>query len=812
MVALAGLRVLNLAGSLSAAWCARTLADYGADVVTVEPPGGAALRRLGPFDANGESIPAAYALANQRSALLELGRPADRAALVRLAGGNDVVIEGGAPGVLEAAGSSFEELRRKQPGLILAALTPHGISGPRAGRAGNDLTAFALSGWAAINGREGQPPLKGVRYVASLYAGLSGAAAILAALRQQGRSGRGQLVDVAETDALATTFASVAAHAQYQGELEQRRVVWFQDPLEGPIPAADGYFHLMLGRSDFFRLAMHVLALPAIAEDARLDDRAGRLALAAEWVPQVRERIASKPKLELFDELATARVVAGPLLTVAELAESEHLAAREFFVRPERGGPRMPGPAARLSASPARLRRAAPQPGADSAQLQPGADSAELLLDPDPSRPRSEPTAEAPARPLEGLRVLALTQVWAGAHCAQQLALLGAEVIKIEARRRPDTWRGGYEMPILAALEGVPTARHGWNCHPSFNSGNLNQLGVTLDLQTEQGIELLRRLLRSTDVVVENFTPRVLGILGIDYEAMRAIRPDVILCSISGFGASGPYRDRPSNGGTIEPASGMSSLLGFPGGPPQNSGATFPDPLAAATAVVAILAALEHRARTGEGQRIDVSMQEASLALIGDAALEQELTGQAPEPIGNRHPNLAPHGIYPTAGEDRWIALAAEDDAQWRLLCRIAGRRDWLAEPRFASNSERKANEDALDAAIAAWTRTQPRDQLAERLSESGLPGAPVLAPGELSADASLRERGVVAEVAHPEAGTWPYVVVPYRLTETPLRVTAPAPCLGQHSAEVLERLAGVDRVRYEQLVRLGVTGEGPPE
>ena len=439
MVALAGLRVLNLAGSLSAAWCARTLADYGADVVTVEPPGGAALRRLGPFDANGESIPAAYALANQRSALLELGRPADRAALVRLAGGNDVVIEGGAPGVLEAAGSSFEELRRKQPGLILAALTPHGISGPRAGRAGNDLTAFALSGWAAINGREGQPPLKGVRYVASLYAGLSGAAAILAALRQQGRSGRGQLVDVAETDALATTFASVAAHAQYQGELEQRRVVWFQDPLEGPIPAADGYFHLMLGRSDFFRLAMHVLALPAIAEDARLDDRAGRLALAAEWVPQVRERIASKPKLELFDELATARVVAGPLLTVAELAESEHLAAREFFVRPERGGPRMPGPAARLSASPARLRRAAPQPGADSAQLQPGADSAELLLDPDPSRPRSEPTAEAPRTPARGA---------AGARAD---AGLGRRALRSAARA---AGRGGDQD------RGAPSPRH----------------------------------------------------------------------------------------------------------------------------------------------------------------------------------------------------------------------------------------------------------------------------------------------------------------------------------------------------------------
>ena len=271
-------------------------------------------------------------------------------------------------------------------------------------------------------------------------------------------------------------------------------------------------------------------------------------------------------------------------------------------------------------------------------------------------------------------------------------------MIKVEARRRPDTWRGGYEMRILAALRDRPTARRGWNCHPSFNSGNLNQLGLTLDLQRPEGVRLLRRLLRSTDIVVENFTPRVLGSLGIGYEAMREERPDVILCSISGFGASGPYRDRPSNGGTIEPASGMSSLLGFPGGPPRNSGATFPDPLAATTATTAILAALEHRARTGEGQHIDVSMQEATLALVGDAALEHELTGRTPGPQGNRHPDIAPHGVYPASGEDRWIALAAEDEAQWRRLCEVAERPDWLADPRYATNAARKANEDALDA------------------------------------------------------------------------------------------------------------------
>ena len=205
-------------------------------------------------------------------------------------------------------------------------------------------------------------------------------------------------------------------------------------------------------------------------------------------------------------------------------------------------------------------------------------------------------------------------------------------------------------------------------------------------------------------------------------------------------------------------------------------------------------------------------MQEATLALVGDAALEHELTGRTPGLQGNGHPDIAPHGVYPASGEDRWVALAAEGDAQWARLCEVADRPGWLTDERYATSAARKANEDELDAAIAGWTRTQPRDELAERLAAAGLPAAPVLNPGELPSDTSFRERGVVAEVEHPEAGAWPYVVVPYCLTETPLRVTAHAPCLGEHSAEVLARLAGVDAAAYEELVRLGISGEDPPE
>ena len=479
--ALSGLRVLNLGSSLSAAWCARTLADYGADATTVEPPGGTALRRLGPLGPDGESIPAAYALSNQRSLILDLARDADRAALRRLAADSDVVLESRAPGVLDDAGASFEELCGERPGLILAALTPHGLTGPRAGQAGNDLTAFARSGWAANQRARRRAAAQGrasCRLALRRANGRGGGAGGPARARlERARATRRPRGDGRpRRDVRPRSRRTRSTRASWSSATSS----WFRDPLQGPLPAADGYFHLMLGRSDFFRLALHILGLPELAEDARFESRAARLELAEEWVPSVRERVAAREKLELFEALTSARVVAGPVLDAAEIAANEHLAARGFFVQPEGGGPRMPGPAARLSATPPRLRRPAPAPGADDASLLREA------------RERDAPTPRAAARsrPLEGLRALALTQVWAGAHCAQQLALLGAEVIKIEARRRPDTWRGGYEMRILAALQDRPTARRGWNCHPSFNSGNLNQLGVTLDLQRPEGIRL----------------------------------------------------------------------------------------------------------------------------------------------------------------------------------------------------------------------------------------------------------------------------------------------------------------------------------
>jgi crotonobetainyl-CoA:carnitine CoA-transferase CaiB-like acyl-CoA transferase len=295
---------------------------------------------------------------------------------------------------------------------------------------------------------------------------------------------------------------------------------------------------------------------------------------------------------------------------------------------------------------------------------------------------------------------------------------------------------------------------------------------------------------------------------------MRAIKPDVILCSLSAYGHDGPWANVPGIGGTIEPTSGQSALLGYRDGPPLNSGQMYPDAVAGLTGFAAVVTALRHRQRTGEGQYIDLSMQEANLAVVGDAALEYELTGRQRARLGNRHLTFAPHGIYPCLAEgrgERWIAFAAESEAQWTALCEAAGHADWLADARFADNAARKANEHALDTAIAAWTAGEDRDALARRLAAAGVIAAPVLDTLEVAADAHFRARGVIVDVDHPEVGSRAQPGVPVHFSRTPGGVTRPAPVQGEHNREVFGELLGMSDEQYERLAAEGVTGLGEP-
>jgi crotonobetainyl-CoA:carnitine CoA-transferase CaiB-like acyl-CoA transferase len=416
-----------------------------------------------------------------------------------------------------------------------------------------------------------------------------------------------------------------------------------------------------------------------------------------------------------------------------------------------------------------------------------------------------------PFGPLQGVRAIVLTQAWAGSFCTELFGLLGADVIQVESRQRLDSWRGGtFNGQVPSPLQGRAEVQESWNTNSLYNSVNLNKRCITLDLSRPEGVDLFRRLVPFADIIAENFSPRVMGNFGLDYASLKKIKPDVILVSLSAYGATGPYANIPGIGGTIEPMAGMSNLLGYDDGPPLNSGQMYPDPVAGYYGAAAALLALRHRDRTGVGQYVDLSMQEANMTFIADALIDYSLNRRVRGRIGNRHVSLAPHNIYPCRDE-AWIAIAARNRDEWVRLSEAAGRPEWLKDERFLDNAARKRNEAALDAEIRSWTADWDAPELENHLVEAGLAAAKVARTDEVRANPQLGDRGFIVEVEHAQTGRLEYVGVPMRFSATPGRVARTAPIHGEHCWEVFSRLLGMSQEEYGRLVEEGITGSGPP-
>ncbi len=412
--------------------------------------------------------------------------------------------------------------------------------------------------------------------------------------------------------------------------------------------------------------------------------------------------------------------------------------------------------------------------------------------------------------PLEHVRILDLTQAWAGSYALQVLADLGAEVIKVESRSRPDPWRGGF-----VASRGLP-------CYPSegpgerpynrsylANSVNRNKFGITLDLNTSEGRTLFLDLAKTADVVTENFTPRVLSNLGIGYDVLNAVRPEIILLSMPAFGLSGPYRDFPGIGGTIEPMSANASLLGEVGGRPQVSGVMYPDAVAGLNGAAAVLTALQARATTGRGAHVEVSQHESMIAMLGEFFASDSLPG--PQRAGNRDLHLVPNGIYPCPGDDDWIAISVRDDGDWARL-RAAIDAPSLRDDGLCSAAARRAREDEIDAVLAAWTASRPAAEVEAQLLEAGIPAARVRSLADVLACPQLNESGYLQTVPQPEGippAPMPGIIA--NLTATPGRIRMPAARHGEHSHEVLQRILGLGESELAALEAKGVIGAGPP-
>ncbi|MCC6472503.1 MAG: CoA transferase [Burkholderiales bacterium] len=408
------------------------------------------------------------------------------------------------------------------------------------------------------------------------------------------------------------------------------------------------------------------------------------------------------------------------------------------------------------------------------------------------------------ARPLEGVRVIDASHVFAIPYATGLLCDLGAEVIKIQAHTRVDVMAAHGPFP-----ENAPGDRP-WDRVGSLNTVNRGKRGLALDFTKPAGVEIFRRLAAVSDVVAESFTPRVLKNLGLDYASLRALKPDLVMLSNTGYGHTGPWREWGSVATSLEATSGMCWLSGYEDGAPSKIGQSYTDFLACWSAVYAILASLYRRRRSGRGQWIDLSMYQAGAATIGPLIMDYMANGRIAARIGNRHETMAPHGVYPRAGEDRWIAIAVGSDVDWQALRRVMGDPAWARESCFEDMPGRLAHRQALDRALGGWTAGRDAAALAALLQAAGVMAGVVENGRDLLHDEQLRSRGFFERVAHPPQsgiGTRRYMGRPWRLSATPLSIAGPAPRLGEHNREILTGLLGYSPGEVDALEHEGVIG-----
>ncbi len=406
--------------------------------------------------------------------------------------------------------------------------------------------------------------------------------------------------------------------------------------------------------------------------------------------------------------------------------------------------------------------------------------------------------------PLAGVRVADFTWVWAGPYCTLQLAHLGAEVIRIETATRPCVTR---MLPPWAQ------GRMGLNRSGYYNQYNQGKKSITLNLKHPEAQEVARRLIKASDVLANNFAAGVIDRMGFGYEQVRKLRPDIVMITLSGYGDTGPDRDFVAYGPAQVPLSGLSALTGYRGGPPMHTGFSYADPNAGIHAAFAILAALHHRARTGEGQYIDMSQWECMIDVLAEGLLEYTMNGREPERDGNRVPLMAPHGNFrcldlpePVQGVtiDRWVSIACVDDGEWARLAGAIGRPELAGDPRFRTLKMRKENEDALEAIINEWTSRRHVREVVELLQAAGVAAGAVADNKYLSEDPNLNARGYFVHQEHPEAGRMRHCGIPWRMSGTPCEVRAAAPTLGQHTGEVLTQVLGYGESEVEELRKIG--------
>lgn len=803
------LRVLEWGRTSMAAYCGRLLADAGADVVKVEPSEGDPARLRGPFPGD---IPDAERSGlflllnvNKRGVCLDPGRRGWRPALSDLLDWAEVLVTDFPPLEARDLGLQWRRLHRIHPKLTLTSITPFGESGPYRDYRANDHVLCNMGGIAyatpglpdRVDDPRREPPLRPGTPLAEYIAGVSGATATLISLASTVKDGRGRHVEVSAHQAVTSSVYYDVASYSFGRIITGRRPISVARMPNAVMPCKDGHVVIVAAWPHLWERFVALMGNPDWAQSevfrTGLDRGANWDALyhlIADWTT----RFTGDEILRMAQE---ARVPCFPAFGIGRAVDSAHKREREYFWRTpsdEGAEVKVPGSPFIMSRTPARLRRPAPRLGehtldviADSANRR-SAEGARWW------HGDNHPDGEAgPKRlPLEGVRVLDFGQVVSIPFCTRIMGWMGAEVIMVETRKRPD-----FRMsPPFAYGRETP------NTGGSFNSHAMTKRSVTLNLATPQGRDLARDLARVSDVVVENYATGTMDRMGLGYETLRRLRPDLVMLSLGAFGRVGEMSRYTSLHSGVIMGSGMAAITGYRGGRPRFIGSILPDPISGTFSCMAILQALHHRERTGQGQYIDMSMSEVLAHMMPEAIFDYVVNGREPTRMGNRDRVHAPQGIYRCRGWDAWVGISVTSDEEWRGLCRALGQPDLAEDSRYATTESRHRHHDQLDAIITRWTRSRSQREAVGLLQEASVPAGGSSNGRDLLNDPHLNAQKFIRRVDHPEAGRRRVLGMPWQISDIPPTNPRRAPLQGEHTVEVLEQVLGLTPAEIQQLER----------
>ena len=796
---LGGYSVVDLSSGIAGAYATKILADGGADVVKVEAPEGDPLRG---WSASGAVIPPgedgalfSFLACSKRGVVADSDDAADVELVERLLAAADAVVWSRGSRVADLESFSPGAIHRRHPHLIVTAITPFGLDGPWHDRSATEFTLQAWSGGVIGIGRGSQDraPVYVGGQVGDWVAGAYAAAMTLAFRARALRDGHGELVDLSmlEAQILGLTYYPVTFFEMLGRPWRTER----RPTVPGVAQAQDGLVALGCGT------AQQWFDLCAMSGHDEWIDETSELTITEQanlHADELYEWLRHQTVDDVRDLASAFRIPNSPVGNGENVTAMDHFVERNAFTTNPRDGFVQPNHPYRLSGATLRSPTPAPRLGEHTA-----AHRAQSLT------PRPTPTGE-PDRdrlPFTGLRVLDMTTFWAGPSCTHVLGMLGAELIHLESTPRPDGTR---------LIAGIPaTEDQWWEKSPIFSALNTNKLSLTLDFQTERGRDLLRRLIPTCDVVVENFTPRVIDQLGLDFDSVRALRDDVIMVRMPGFGLDGPWRDNPAFAYIIEDASGLSWLTGYSDRNPYEP-YSVGDPNAGVHALNALQLALEHRRRTGEAVLVEAAMVDAALNVAAEQVIEHSAYGSLLQRAGNRGPLAAPQNLYRTADVDEfdradcWVAVAVTTDLQWEALRDAIGRPEWAMDPELATDAGRRARHDLVDERLAAWCLPRTGDAIVETLWAAGVPVGKVMQPHRQTELPQLRHRRFFEHVGHPVNLAAPHSTLPVTLSNGPEHFhRRPAPLLGEHNHELLGEL-GLTSDEIAALEDDGVIGTAP--